>query len=100
MMNRTDVGKKLKTFCNNIYFQSPDGTHINYPAICYTRNRIDITYADDIKYLLNNQYMLTVISKDPDCEIGDNLLNSLDYIQFDRQYVYDGLYHWVYLLTI
>lgn len=53
--------------------------------------------ADDIKYLKFKRYELTLIHADPDNTLVDTIEN-LPYCEFDRAYVADNLYHYVYTL--
>lgn len=46
------------------YFQPPESIKMNYPAIVYSLDDIDKTYANDGVYLSNRRYAVTVIDKD------------------------------------
>ena len=43
------------------YFQPPESIKMNYPAIVYSLDDIDKTYANDGVYLSNRRYAVTVI---------------------------------------
>lgn len=81
----------------NCYFQPPSNIQMKYPCIKYELVRMDTDYADNFPYLNAKSYSLTVIDRDPDTNIPDELLN-LPYCSFDRSYSADDLYHAV--LTI
>lgn len=81
----------------NCYFEPPSNIRRNYPCIDYQLNRIESNHADNLPYLHAKSYTLTVMDKDPDTKIPENLLN-LPYCSFDRTYSADNLYHAV--LTI
>ena len=51
------------------YFQPPESIKMNYPAIVYSLDDIDKTYANDGVYLSNRRYAVTVIDKDPDLSL-------------------------------
>lgn len=58
---------------------------------------IDTKFADNIPYLRQKQYDLTVIDKDPDSMIVDKVGN-LPRCTFDRSYIADNLYHWTFTI--
>lgn len=76
----------------NVYFQPPESTKISYPAIIYSRSRIDQDYADNDSYQTRKAYDLLVIDKNPDSIIPDNIIK-LPYCSFNRHYVSDNLNH-------
>ena len=81
----------------NVYFQPPENTRMRYPCIIYELADIDSRKADDIKYLKFKRYTLTLIHEDPDNPFID-IIEDLPYCDFDRVYVNDNLYHYVYTL--
>ena len=76
----------------NVYFQPPESVKMKYPAIVYSRNRIENTSADNIIYRQSVSYTITVIDRDPDSEIVD-LVSQIPHIMYDRSYVADNLNH-------
>lgn len=76
----------------NVYFQPPESIKINYPAIIYSRSRIDQDHADNDSYQIRKAYDLLVIDKNPDSVIPDNIIK-LPYCSFNRHYVSDNLNH-------
>ena len=81
----------------NVYFQPPTGLSMKYPAIVYSRNRIDNRHANNGVYHQNNSYQVIVIDKNPDTAFLVPLLG-LPYCSFDRFYTADNLNHWVFTL--
>ncbi len=81
----------------NVYFQPPENLKMNYPAIIYSRETIDATHADNLKYLHNHRYQIMLVSNDPDNGVIDQLLE-LKRCRYDRQYIADNLYHDVFTL--
>lgn len=80
------------------YFQPPDDMEMKYPCIVYNRtNELDF-FADNIHYQGYNRYTITVIDEDPDSKIPNKLKNSFLYCISDRNFVVDGLNHFVYTL--
>lgn len=87
--------------CNIIgdscYFSPPAGFLMNYPCIVYNyANSLD-SFADNIHYKKSKRYIVTVIDEDPDSKIP-NKLEELPYCTADRNFVVDGLNHFVYTL--
>ena len=81
----------------NVYFQPPASVVMQYPAIRYTLYDIDNVYADNIPYLQNTAYQLTVIDRDPDSEIAKRV-SKIPGIRFNRFYTADNLNHTVFIL--
>ena len=77
----------------NVYYQPPETVQLKYPCIIYHKaNPYDIR-ADDKRYLKINRYDLTVISKEADNSIADDLVEHFTYCSYDRAYRADNLYH-------
>mgnify|MGYP003370725014 CR=1 FL=1 len=80
-----------------VYFQPPESVKMKYPAIVYSRNRIDNEHADDGVYIQSPSYSVTVIDKNPDSEIVENI-SLLPRCRFDRHYISDNLNHDVFTI--
>lgn len=83
----------------NVYFQPPESVKMKYPAIRYSRNRIENTSADNIVYRQSVSYTITVIDKDPDSEIVERV-STIPHIMYDRSYIADNLNHDVFRLFV
>lgn len=81
----------------NVYFQPPESVKIKYPAIVYSRNRIENTSADNVIYRQSVSYVITVINRDPDSAIAEEI-SKIPCIAYDRSYVADNLNHDVFRL--
>ena len=94
MASRTDLHKILVKLLGtkNVYYDPPVSLAMSYPAIRYTKDNINSTYANDIKYLNKTRYSIIVISKLPDNPVIDELMK-LPYCSYDRHYVADNLHH-------
>lgn len=99
MGTRLDLQNLLENILGSrsVYFQSPANVRMTYPAIRYSRKRIDSVYANDLVYKQDFAYELFVIYKDPDCDISTKI-SKLPMCYFDRSYVADNLYHDVFTL--
>lgn len=99
MADRLDLQSLLEELLGsrNVYCKPPESIKMQYPAIRYSRKRIESVHANDSKYLMRDCYDLIVISRSPNDPVVRKLLE-LPYCSYDRQYVSDNLYH--DLLTI
>jgi hypothetical protein len=79
----------------HVYYQPPVNIQIAYPCIVYSISNIDTKFADNIPYMRQKRYDLTVIDKDPDSMIVDKV-GCLPRCSFDRMFVSDNLYHWTF----
>ena len=96
MGNRLDLHDLLLSIAGpNVYFQAPSNINMKYPAIRYSVNKIGNTYANNIVYNQNLSYSITVISRDVEDSIVDEI-SKLPTCSFDRQYISDNLYHTVF----
>lgn len=77
---------------SNVYFQSPPTIGMKYPCILYERSNMYTNYADNIPYLLEDRYLITVIDQDPDSEIPRKIA-MMEKAKFDRHYVANNLNH-------
>ena len=76
----------------NVYYQPPESLKINYPAIIYSKGKIDKVNANDKCYRITTRYDLTVIDRRPDHPVIQKLLE-LPYCSYDRPYTSDNLNH-------
>ena len=79
---------------SHVYFQPPESVKLVYPCIIYRLSNIDVTRADNTMYLGKKRYMITIVSRDPDYLLYEEILK-LPYSYFDRFYTADNLNHWV-----
>lgn len=76
----------------NVYFQPPESLKLQYPAIVYSRSRIDNTHANDSVYMQSRAYEVIVIDEDPDSTIVDDI-SKLPMCHHNRHYKADNLNH-------
>lgn len=83
-----------------VYFDPPVTTKLEYPCIKYSLNRRTANYADNIKYIKGENYILIFITRDPVSapKVLDQL-EDLNGVNWDRHYIADGLHHYVYTKT-
>ena len=93
MGNRLDLHNLLVSIGGpNVYYQVPSDMTIKYPAIKYSVNKIENKYANDLVYNQDISYLVTIMSKDADCDIVDKI-SKLPKCSFDRQFITDNIYH-------
>ena len=85
----------------NIYFAPETKNNMTYPCIRYDLADRNADYADNDKYIKRSVYNVIYITRKPSDAI--NVCNQIESIrgsEFVRTYVNDGLYHYVYTITI
>lgn len=99
MRKRTELQSLLESILGsrNVYFQPPESVKMNYPAIVYELDAIKTSSADSRVYLSNRRYSLTLIDKNPDTELIDEL-SKLQFCSFDRHFKSENLNHYVFSL--
>ncbi len=95
MGTRSELQLKLEELheSRNVYYNPPASLLMNYDAIRYSLSSIQSDYANNIKYRNMKCYDLIVISKRPDPEVVDKILE-LPYSSLGRPYVADNLHHY------
>lgn len=76
----------------NVYYNPPASVKMNYPAIVFSRSKIDKKNANNAAYILSHRYEVTVIDRDPDCKYIETILR-LPSCTHDRHFVSDNLHH-------
>ena len=80
-----------------MYFQPPENFKMKYPCIVYEVGAGLRTPANNKKYLYDQGYSVTFITKDPDSDIPDKILE-MQYCTFERQFKLENLYHWIFFI--
>ena len=94
MASRLELQAKLEELLGskNVYYQPPETVKMTYPAIRYSKSRIETRKAEDSIYLKNTRYEVIVIDPRPDNPVIDKLLE-LPHCSYDRHYKSDNLNH-------
>ena len=94
MASRLELQTKLEELfeSKNVYYQPPESLKIKYPAIIYSKSRIDKRSADNTSYITTNCYELTIIDKRQDNEVINKLLK-LPMCSHSSHFISDGLNH-------
>lgn len=75
-----------------VYYQPPESLKLEYPAIVYSKSKIDTKRANNSMYSKKTRYEIIVIDKRPDNPVIDKLLQ-LPYCSYDRSYKSNNLNH-------
>lgn len=101
MVRRLDLHGELVALAGSpytVYFQPPEGTHISYPCVIYERDSGDADYADNHTYRFTQRYQVTVITRDPDCNLPEAILRHFPMCRMDRTFTSENLYHHTLIL--
>lgn len=83
------------SIAQRVYYQPPTGFTLTYPCIIFELSNKPTKYANDLPYGWDHQYSVTYISNEAD-EVILNGIGRLPCCRFDRMFVNDNLYHYVY----
>lgn len=97
MAPRQQLHEILQGITDNVYFQPPENIKLEYPCIVYSRDSADTIFADNEPFSITKRYMVTVIDRDPDSDIPDEVAR-LPMCTFNRWFAADNLNHDVYQL--
>lgn len=84
---------------NRVYFQPPENLKIGYPAVIFHLSKIKVDRADDAPYKGAREYSVTLITKEPEPEVLDEILK-IPYTTLDTTYIADGMNHFVFTTYI
>lgn len=94
---RTELQTILEGITPHVYFQPPVNLQMSYPCIRYERDGSGNQRADNLPYRTAKRYQITVIDRNPDSNLPDQVEN-LQFCEFDRWFAADNLNHWVFTL--
>ena len=94
MASRLELQSKLEELLGSrhVYYQPPETLKLEYPAIVYSKSKIETVKADNSTYLKRIRYDVIVIDKRPDNPVIDKIMG-LPYCSYDRYYVSENLNH-------
>ena len=94
MADRRELQAELEAILGsrNVYYNPPETVKITYPAIVYSKDRIEHVFANNAKYTNNKLYTIIFICKTPDNPVIDDVLK-MPLSHHVRTYVADNLYH-------
>lgn len=92
---RLNLQSKLEELLGsrNVYYQPPETVKMQYDAIRYSLGIPESRFANDKRYAYLKRYELIVISRKPDPEVVEKILE-LPYSSPGKSYTADGLNHY------
>lgn len=93
MGDREELHDKLVAICEHAYYQAPSNVSLKYPCVVYVKADIETTHANNGIYNKNTMYNLTVMERDPDHTIGENVLDAFSMCSLNTMYVADNVNH-------
>jgi len=93
MDRRLELHDKLLGFVPNVYYQPPSNIQMKYPCIVYRKSGKNRHFANDVVFLSQQGYTLTVMDKDPDSTIADNIESDFQYCAITNYFTVDELHH-------
>lgn len=94
MATRLELQAKLEELLGmkHVYYNPPETLKIEYPAIIYSKSKIETRKANNSTYSKSTRYDITVVDRRPDNPVIDKLME-LPYCSYDRPYKSDNLNH-------
>ncbi len=90
LRSRLGLDEIFRSITPNVYFQPPESIKMKYPCIIYQLNDYYKLHADNKPYMVTKRYQVTVVDKNPDSEIKDNVA-MLPMCNFLRHFNQDNL---------
>lgn len=90
---RLALQSELERFSNNVYFQPPSNIQLKYPCIVYNKTDATREFGNNRIYYRKQGYQITVIDKNPDSVIPDNLESHFEYCVITDDFVTNNLNH-------
>lgn len=92
-MGRLELHKELQEFSDSVYFQPPSDIQMNYPCIIYSKTPKIKELANNRWYFKKQGYQVTVVDRDPDSLIADDLEDYFQYCAITQYFTNDNLHH-------
>ena len=92
-MSRLGLHQELLKHCKSVYFQPPSNIKMNYPCIVYHKTAKFREFGNNKYYIKKQGYQLTVIDRDPDSLIADDLEDEFQYCAISQIFTNDSLHH-------
>lgn len=80
---------------DRVYFQPPENLKLEYPVVVFHLTKIKVDHADDAPYKGAREYVVTLITKDPEPDALEEILK-IPYTSLDSTYQSDGMNHFVF----
>lgn len=81
-----------------VFFNPDSNTKLAYPCIIYKEQTYNARRADNLRYFSSIEYQITIIDRDPDTSIHENILDHFEHSRYSNNFRSDNLIH--HILTI
>lgn len=100
MKSRLDLHTELCDLIgsNKVYYQPPESVKLSYPCIIYERVGYNFKKANNKNYIKHTRYTVTLITKEADNPLIDEILSAFLYVEHDRNFKTNNLYHDVFTI--
>ena len=100
MNRRLELQAKLESILGeaHVYFQPPTSVKISYPCFVYRIGSGDAMYANNKTYRYVNSYEVLYITKRPNLDMIDQVLEELPMCRLTNTYCSEGLNHYAFTL--
>ena len=99
MGKRLYLQSELQEFLPKVYFQPPSNITLEYPCIIYNKSGMNRKIANDASYLRIQKYSVTLIERDPDSTVADDIEKYFTHCAVTGYFTKDNLYHTSLTLT-
>lgn len=83
----------------NVYHDPPQNIQLKFPCALMEMGTPTVQYADNLPYQWANRWSITIIDRDgTKGEYYVRKMLELPYCSFDRKFVTDNLYHFVFTI--
>jgi hypothetical protein len=93
MASRLELHGELLNFLPNVYYQAPSNIQMMYPCIVYNKTSKMRHFANDVIYLSQQEYQITVIDKNPDSDVADRIEAYFKSCAINQYFTVDNLNH-------
>ena len=95
MSKRYDLQRELEKYADNVYFQPPSSIKMTYPCVVYNKISKFREYGNDQAYIKIQGYSVTVMDRDPDSLIADDLEDHFTHCAITQYFTNDNIHHTV-----
>ena len=100
MERKNEISRLLHTLPvrDEVHFQPTEKVKLSYPCILYEFDGYRDFFASDGRHIVREKYTVTHIYKDPTQNLRGTIRSLFSYVDFDRVFIADNLYHDVYTI--
>lgn len=97
MEQKSKISQLLHTLpVKDVIFQPSESVKLKYPCVLYDFNGYKDFFGNDGRHIVRERYTVKHIYKDPTENLRTTIRGLFVYVDFDRTFINDNLYHDVY----